>query len=366
MPHLNVESTNLDNANLIIRKGFTVNISNNSTGAISAGANEVFLPFDEERYTLVRSDGSIEVLTQDRFTFSAGLTQLTINGLGSNDTGANLTASLRKSKVKAKVKTKKEAQSVVISKSRQAGSGVDITTLNDGLTYGNFPFGTRVQDSIITLGIPDVSLLYGVFESLDGNDPEAPSMTTASLDGPNNTTNDLILGEELIGTISGARAKYVTKKSDTSINFIYETGTKFESGEIINFVESGVSAIVANLALNSTNISGNYALQGGQRNTIYDFARLVRRSGAPAPTRRIRAYFLSGEYDSSDTGDITLVDSYKSFDYGSEISGFQGNRLTDIIDARPRVSKYVGGAGDRSLLNFMVETSMVDNIVPRM
>ena len=177
-------------------------------------------------------------------------------------------------------------------------------------------------------------------------------MTTASLDGPNNTTNDLILGEELIGTISGARAKYITKKSDTSINFIYETGTKFESGEIINFVESGVSAIVANLALNSTNISANYSLQGGQRSTIYDFARLVRRAGAPAPTRRIRAYFLAGEYDSSDTGDITIVDSYKSFDYGSEISRFQGNRLTDMIDARPRVSKYSGGAGDRSPLEF--------------
>jgi len=69
MPHLNLESTNLDNANLVIRKGFSVNITNNSTGAIAAGANEVFLPFDEERYTLVRSDGSIEVLTQDRFVF---------------------------------------------------------------------------------------------------------------------------------------------------------------------------------------------------------------------------------------------------------------------------------------------------------
>ena len=65
-----------------------------------------------------------------------------------------------------------------------------------GLTFGNFPFGTRVQDSIISLGVPDAMILYGVFESLDGNDPQAPSMTTASLDGPNNTTNDLIIGEE--------------------------------------------------------------------------------------------------------------------------------------------------------------------------
>jgi hypothetical protein len=352
MPHLNVESTNLDNANLVIRKGFTVNITSNSTGAIASGANEVFLPFDEERYTLVRSDGSIEVLTQDRFVFSSGSTQLTINGLGSNDTGAELTATLRKAKVKAKVKSRKEAQSVVISKSRQSGSGTNTNTLNDGLTYGNYPFGTRVQDSIISLGVPDAMLLYGVFESLDGNDPEAPSMTTASLDGPNNTTNDLILGEEFIGTISGARAKYITKKSDTSINFIYENTSKFEAGEIINFIDSGVSAIVSNLALNSTNVTKNFKFQSGQKSTIYDFSRIVRKEGTAVPVRRLRAYYLSGEYDPSDTGDITLVDSYNSFNYGSEVTSFRGERTSDMIDARPRVSKDSSGAGDRSPLEF--------------
>ena len=352
MPHLNLESTNMDNANLIIREGFTVNISNNSTGAISAGPNQVFLPFDEERYTLTRSDGSFEILTQDKFVFSSGLTQLTINGLGSNDTGAELTATLRKSKVTAKVKSKKVAESLIISKSTESGSGDNVNNLNDGLTYGNFPFGTRVQDPVISLGVPDVIMLYGLFESLDASDPEAPSMTTASLDGPNNTTNDLILGEEVIGTISGARGLYVTKKSDSSINFIYESTSKFENGEIINFTESGVSGIVSNLQLNSPNITQNYNLKSGQRSTIYDFSRLVRREGSPIPVRKLRAYYLSAEYDPSDTGDITLVDSYNAFNYSTQISIFQGSRLTDIVDARPRVSKNSGGSGDRSPLEF--------------
>ena len=352
MPEYNIESTNLDNANLVIRKGFNVNITNNSTGTITADANEVFLPFDEERYTLVRSDGSIEVLTQDRFVFSSGLTQLTINGLGSNNTGAKLTATLRKSRVRAKVKTKKVAESVVISRSSDSGSGTTGSTLNDGLTFGNFPFGTRVQDSIISLGVPDAMLLYGVFESLDGNDPESPSMTTASLDGPNNTTNDLIIGEEVIGSISGAKAKYITKKSNTSINFIYENNSKFETGEVIRFTISGVSAIVADLALNSTNVTNNFKFQSGQRNTIYDFSRIVRKEESAVPTRKLRAYYLSAEYDASDTGDITLVDSYNAFDYGVEITSFQGERTSDMIDARPRVSKDSGGLGSRSPLEF--------------
>ena len=248
MPHANVESSNLENANLVVRKGFTVNITNGSTGAISAGANEVFLPFDEERYTLTRSDGSFEILTQDKFNFTDGLTQVTINGLGSNDTGGELTASLRKSKVKAKIKSKKEAQSVVLSRSKFEGSGTGDSTLNDGLTYGNFPFGTRIQDPILSLNVPDVVTVYGIFESLDTTDPQAPSMTTASMDGPNNTTNDLIIGETCIGSISGAQAKYVTKKTDTSVNFIYENNSKFETGEIVTFQESGVSAIVTDLA----------------------------------------------------------------------------------------------------------------------
>ena len=32
---------------------------------------------------------------------------------------------------------------------------------------------------------------------------------------------------------------------------------------------------------------------------------------------------MSAEYDSSDTGDLTLVDSYNNFDYGNEIPTFK-------------------------------------------
>ena len=82
MPHKNIDNVDLTNSTIIIRKGFTVNISNNSTGLFQRINNETFLPFDEERYTLTRSDGSFEILTQDKFTFSHGNTQLIINGLG--------------------------------------------------------------------------------------------------------------------------------------------------------------------------------------------------------------------------------------------------------------------------------------------
>ena len=46
-----------------------------------------------------------------------------------------------------------------------SASGIGGTTLNDGLTHGNFPFGTRVQDDIISLNVPDVVKIFGIFES---------------------------------------------------------------------------------------------------------------------------------------------------------------------------------------------------------
>ena len=45
-------------------------------------------------------------------------------------------------------------------------------------------------------------------------------MTVGSMDGPTNTTNDVIIGEEIIGSISGAGGLYVTRKTDTSINHL--------------------------------------------------------------------------------------------------------------------------------------------------
>ena len=86
LPKKNVESVDFGDGNLIIRRQYDVTITDNSTNTISAGDNEVFMEFDEERYVLTRSDGSTEELSQDKFVFNAAGTELTINGLGSNRT----------------------------------------------------------------------------------------------------------------------------------------------------------------------------------------------------------------------------------------------------------------------------------------
>jgi len=351
-PKNNISSVDLTATNLIIRKQFSTTIADGSTATLTAGTNEVFLPFDEERYTVIRSDGSTEELSSDKFAFTVGSTQLIINGLGSNDSGTVVIATLRKSSISAKSKKKFVANSLIINKSSVSASGTGSTTLNDGLTYGDYAFGTRIQDPVISLNVPDVIKIHGIFESEDSSDPSSPSLVTGSMDGPSATTNDLIIGEEIVGTISGAKATYIVRVNDNSIRFIYKNNTVFQNGEVIRFKNSGVSAIASGISIGSKNITSNFNLSNGQRNTIYDISRIIRKNGAPTPSRKLIVYFDNGYYQSSDTGDITLVNSYNDFDYGTEISSVNEVRNTDIVDARPRVNEYTVAAGAKSPFEF--------------
>ena len=135
MPKDNISNVDLTGALLTIRKSYNVNISGNQlSSAAIAGTNEVFLPFDEERYSLVRSNGVTEVLTSDKFFLSSGSTVLQIKNLSSDDTGATLVTTLTKSKPKAKVKRQNRVNAIIVNKSILVGSGIGATTLNDGLT----------------------------------------------------------------------------------------------------------------------------------------------------------------------------------------------------------------------------------------
>ena len=85
---------------------------------------------------------------------------------------------------------------------------------------------------------------------------------------------------------------------------------------------------------------------------MYNFSFLERRDEAAIPTNRLRVYYMSAEYDPSDTGDITVCNSYNDFNYSSDINSVAGFRNTDLVDVRPRVSKYTVGTGNRSPFEF--------------
>ena len=340
VPNKNVKSVNIENSELIVRKQFLVSITDNSSSTISLGENESFLSFDEERYTLTRSDGSLEVLTGDKFAFTNGNTELVINNLGSNDTNAILVSTVKKTNLKSKTKVKKIVDSIVVDKSNLVQSGIGATTLNDGLVYGNYPYGTRVQDQEICLNYPDVLQVYGIFESTGINEAQTPSATLDTINGQTSTTNDLIIGEELVGTLSGAKAIYSERIDDNNIGFIYTNNIKFANNEPIRFSESSTNANITSLTSGSKNIIGNYSLKSGQKDTYYDYSRIERKSEFSSPNKQLKIYFMRSFYNDSDDGDITTTNSYENFRYSNEIGNISGNRTTDIIDYRPRVSVY--------------------------
>jgi hypothetical protein len=357
LPKNNISNVDLTNANLTIRKSFTVNIvSNELSSPVSAGTNETFLPFDEERYSLIRSDGSTELLTSDRFSFISGGSQLQIFNLGTNNTGATLITTLRKIKPKAKEKRKNRVNSIVVSKSKYAGSGIGGTTLNDGLEFGNYAYGTRVQDKNISLNTPDIVEIHGIFESADTANPSAPKMVLSSINGPTNTTSDLIIGEEILSQNGSTIGIVVEKLTSSQIIFTYKNQNTFKEGETVTFRESNIQAVITTLDSPSFDISSNYTFSRGQKGTFYDYGAITRKSTVEEPNKKIIIYFSNGFYDSSDDGDITTINSYSTFNFVFDLSSINNDRVSDIIDIRPRVSSYAISENARSPFEFLGRT----------
>ena len=123
---------------------------------------ETFLPFDEERYLFMRDDGTVEELTADKFKFNPTNTTLKIEGLSNATGGAQLFATLTKAQPLSKTKIRKKVNVLNVNLSSSNSSGIGTTTFDDGLTYGSYPYGTRVQDRDICLLKPDVTNLWGV------------------------------------------------------------------------------------------------------------------------------------------------------------------------------------------------------------
>ena len=354
LPKSNISNINLANSSLIIRKTYDtgISISSNELTTITADSGEFFLPFDEERYLLIRSDGSTESLTSDKVKITNGGSTLDIKNLGSNDSSPTLITTLRKINPKEKIKKKNRVKTITINKSIYEGSGIGEDTLDNGLVYGNYPYGTRVEDSIVSLNEPDVIEIHGIYESKGTGESYAPSMTLASISGQTAKTTDLLIGEKLIGQTTGAIAIVAGYKSNTEIYYISKNDSAFSSGEFLLFEETGIQASIVTLNSSSDNITSHYTFNPGQKSTIYDYGRIIRKPNFSSPSKQIKVYFSSLYYDSSDDGDITTVNSYLNCNYSKEIDSVNGIRVTDLIDIRPRVSSYTTSLNSRSPLEF--------------
>jgi len=351
LPKKFISSVDLTRSTLSIRKEFNVIITANATNTIQSGTNETFLPFDEERYVLINSTGGFEELTEDKFRFSNGGKELRIFGL--NVAGsARLIATLTKINVSNKVKSLNRTGSVIVNKSKLSASGIGSTTLDDGLTYGSYGYGLRVQDKEICLLEPDVTKVYGVYEANDTNNPTLPSISLFNLDGPTGKVDDFIIGEELIGSTSGAVCLYIEKVGTSTIGLVYLNDLRFEIGETVRSETSGISGTINDFDPGDENIIERFTLDAGQRETICDYSRLVRKPNTKEPRRKLRVIYESATYSDSTEGDITTVSSYNQFNYCDLPLIKNNERITDILDIRPRVRKFNSSSTSSSPFEF--------------
>ena len=336
----NISTLNLGSSNLLITKQVLGQTTNATTGELSIAISSanvgltsaLFETFDAERYYVSYSNGGVEDLTSDQVSLVNGGDSVKFTNLTINQSNVVVNTTAKKVGITNKKKEFIRSEKITVNGTVSAAS-----TAVSGLTTSTY-FGTRVEDSSISLNLPDVVEIVGVYESLDTSAPTLDSITFPT--GLNLDTAS-ILGERVIGSSSGAVAQVVTRSSATKVEISYLNSSKFTVGEIVTFEESKIiSTVQVAGAGNFQDITQEYNLDKGQRLQFYDYSRIVRKNNY-IPSRQLLIIFNWFDVPSNDTGDVFTVDSYPENSFKNDIPILpSGVRASDTLDFRPRVQRF--------------------------
>lgn len=359
--HSNISNVDLTNSN-IYTKVFYNSVAKSSTTLTLpslSGSDYVYSTYDAKRYIVVNSNSSIENLDNATFTLTNGGKNAEFTGLSATAGPCRVVTTQIKSNVTNKFKQLSKCNSLTISNTKYS------TPPNAGLAYTSI-YGTRVEDDQISLNVPDVLKVHGIFESSTTADPVIPYITVSGLNSENSAVDDLIIGELVIGSTSGAVAVYAQKKSSSELYLINKNDTPFSVGEQVSFSESGYSATVSSVTSGDKNIVEQFTLDNGQRTHFYDFSRLVKIPNAKEPAGRLTVFYDNFTYDSNDYGDLITANSYPSTLIKGSIPTFNNIRNSDVVDVRPRVSNYSASTKspfDFTSRNFETSSNNVSQIL---
>ena len=357
----------LDNANFFTRlaKPYVQSISDESmivrrtfdAQTVASNSISITLPENEQFESISETNFTVTVLAGTNSTHPVG-DQVTLNTTDSgavgyttfttsdrttlqidnltNITSVKVTATISKNVTTRKTKSPVE---MFVFKANKTIQNLDKQNYN--LVYSNL-YGTRIEDTDISLGLTDAYTLHAVYESLDDNDPVLPSITLVE-------PAFFATGTIVSGKTSLARARVVGFNSSTlKLSLVYLDGT-FQVGETVNGFDSTGAAIAAiindsigSIEIGSKVITDRYELVTGQTDFQYGIARLVRQKGVAAPIRKIKA--VIDYYNHSATGDYFGGQSYLNTSY-KNIPIYNGRFLSDYLDFRPGVKNLYSGAG---------------------
>ena len=340
LPVANIASADLASADLTITKQITGKTVSGSSLEItvadaidtSAGITSVFFEsFDAERYSIHYSDGTTDKLTSGKAVFGSGGSTMTFNGLDkTSDTNVTVIATLTKKSVTNKSKDFVRSSQLEVTRTSKS------KTLN-GLTSSKF-YGTRIEDREISLNVPDVVNVRAVYESTNNDAPVLDSITFATglaLD------QSVIIGEKITGK-DGRAVGQVVSATATEVFYIPRNTNSFITGEIVKFSDSSLELIIQKTTRGSyVDLTANYRLDDGHRHEFCDYARLIKRPGAPTPDRKLLIVFDKYAIGAGNSGDVFTVNSYGAARYKSDIPTLpNGIRATDLLDFRPRVKEF--------------------------
>ena len=330
-----VSNLDLTGSDVVFKKSYPIPATELSDGAwsqtLETDTSLTFEPFDEEDYNLTFADGTVAILDNQKLVPS-GRT-ISIQNITVNSGAATLTATLKKINTKTRKKSYNRCSSLTINKT---SSGISTNT--SGLTVSDI-YGLRIEDDEISLNVPDVESVIGIFESSSSSIPTLPAITIIGL---NSNILNSIKGEKIVGKDTGAVASLVSNDGTNEVKFVYLNENIFSVGEKVTFEESQISGTVDSIQIGDKNIRTNFILDEGQRSEYLDFSRLIRKPQIAAPTKQITIIYNNYTIDSSDAGDFVGVNSYDKDRYGDDISSVDGISLSDVIDLRPRVAPYSG------------------------
>ena len=340
LPVQGIASVDLSKAQLTITKQINgKSVSGNSmqitvADAIdtSAGITSVFYEaFDAERYSIHYSDGTIESLSSSMFTLGANGSSVTFNGLTkASDTNVTVVATLSKSSVTNKSKDFIRSQQLNVT-------GTQKTKTINGLSPSKY-YGTRIEDTEISLNVPDVVNVNAIYESTDSNPPVLDKLTFTtglSLD------QNVVIGEKITGQDSRSVGQIVSATA-TEVFYVSKNSSKFIVGEAVKFSDSSLNIEIQGKVKGSyVDLTQNYRLDDGNRDEYCDYSRIVRRPGSPTPDKPLLIVFDKYDVGSGNSGDVFTCSSYGAGRYKSDIPTLpNGLRATDLIDFRPRVKPF--------------------------
>jgi len=341
LPDFNISSVNLSDSQLsVTRQIRPLTISGNSVtfnlSSVTGITSASFEAFDQERYSVHYNSGGIGTITSDSFFLSGN--DVTITGLD-NGSDVVVNATLKKNGIRSKIKeyARSAVGFVTFSTLSRSGAGTS-DSIADGLTFNPY-YGLRVQDDQISLNVPDVSKILAVYESTNTSDPTLDIVQFPSI---SQVDTDSIIGEDIIGSDSGALARIVTKPSSNNLGIVYINDKKLSVGENVTFKESNIVSTLEQITLGKyKNITNNFTLDKGQRDEYYDYSRLVR-VGSQIPERRLLVVYDYYSVPSSDNGDVFTVLSYDADRFSEDIPniGPRNIRASDTLDFRPRVQNF--------------------------